>query len=288
MPVRFVLLAALLLIPPIVTGAASAQIERWRANPSAPVDELFWAPTVIVTNSVTNLDKGDLNFSIMHSFGIATNGVEDLFGLDAAANIRFGLDYGITNRFSVGLGRSRFERIYDARFKFNVLRQTRDERVPLEFAIQAGAGITTDPNGFELVDRMSYLATAMLGRRMNSWFAFQVSPIYSHINTVFTELRGDSTVITRENDHLAVAVAVHLRLAQRVALIAEYVPVFGPRSDDTINAVGVGFDLETGGHVFQVFVTTSQWLTPQHMVARNTDDFTAGDFRLGFNVNRVF
>src|SRR5690606_24494291 len=117
-----------------------------------------------------------------------------------------------------------------------------------------------------------------------SWFAFQVSPMYSHVNTVFNELRFDGTVINRVNDHYAVAIAIHLRLAQ----VAEYVPVFGPRSDDTVDAMGVGFDLETGGHVFQVFVTTSQWFTPQHLIARNVDDFTAGDFRIGFNVNRVF
>lgn len=282
------ILVALLLLPPVLGAGAFAQIERWRANPSAPVDELFWSPTVVITSSVTNFDRGDLNFSIMHAFGIATNGVEDLFGLDGAANIRFGLDYGITNRFSVGFGRQRFERTYDARFKLNVLRQTSDNRVPLEFALQGVTGITTDPNGYELVDRLSFAAVAMLGRRMNSWFAFQISPMYSHLNTVIDELLFDGTEIHRENDHYAVAFAVHLRLAQRVALVAEYVPVFGPRSDDTVDAMAVGIDLETGGHVFQMFVTTSQWFTPQHLLAKNVDDFLDGDFRIGFNVNRVF
>src|SRR5690606_35715536 len=122
-----------------------------------------------------------------------------------------------------------------------------------------------DPNGFEFVDRLSFAAVAMLGRRMNSWFAFQVSPMYSHVNTVFDELRLDGSVIHRENDHYAVAIAVHLRIAQRVAIVAEYVPVFGERSDDTEDAMGIGIDIETGGHVFQMFFATSQWFTPQHL-----------------------
>jgi hypothetical protein len=52
--------------------------------------------------------------------------------------------------------------------------------------------------------------------------------------------------------------------------------------------MAVGLDIETGGHVFQLFFTSSQWLTEQHVVARNVDDFLSGDFRIGFNVNRVF
>jgi len=101
---------------------AFAQMPRERADPGGPVEEVFWAPTVVLTNSVTNLPQGNLNFTIMHSFGIATDGVQDLFGLDGAANIRFGLDYGVFDRLSVGVGRSRFDKLYDARFKANVLR----------------------------------------------------------------------------------------------------------------------------------------------------------------------
>ena len=272
----------------VAAPVATAQLERQRANPGGPVGELFWAPTLITTSTVTNLNGGDLNFSIIHVFGIATRGVEDLFGLDAAANIRFGLDYGVTDRLSLGFGRSRFERIFDYRFKLNVLRQTRDNRIPVEVAVKGDAAIRTDRSGFDFVDRLSYLGTVMVARRFGDRVSVQVSPMYSHLNTVYVESDREGNVIDRENGHFGVAIAARVVLSTRLALTAEYIPVFGPRSDDTVDAVGVGLDIETGGHVFQLFVTTSQWLTEQHVMARNTDNFFDGDFRFGFNVNRVF
>lgn len=269
------------------TADLYAQMPRERADVEGPVEEIFWAPNVILTSSVYNLPQGNLNVTILHSFGIATNGVEDLFGLDGAANIRFGADYGITDRLSVGIGRSRFDKLYDARFKANLLRQMEDDSVPIDVALKGDLGITTVENGFEFVDRLNYFASLMVARKFSDRISLQVMPMYSHFNTVFIE-RSGGRILEEENDHFAVGLAGRLVLSRRFALQAEYLPVIGPRSDGTTDAFSVGLDIETGGHVFQLFFTTSQWFTEQHVIARNTDDFFAGDFRFGFNVNRVF
>jgi hypothetical protein len=224
----------------------------------------------------------------MHVFGILSNGVEDLFGLDASANIRFGLDYGITNRLSVGVGRSRYDKLYDGRFKLNVLRQAKRRGSPIELALKGSAGITTVKNGFELVDRMNYHAAILFARKFDDRISVQVAPMYSHFNTVFKTRDADGNVVEQLNDHFAIAFGGRVVLTETVALTLEYVPVLGDRSDGTVDAFGFGFDIETGGHVFQLFFTTSQWLTEQHLIARNNDDFARGGRRFGFNVNRVF
>ncbi|NNE36587.1 MAG: hypothetical protein HKN13_15240 [Rhodothermales bacterium] len=287
-PRFFHLLWLLILAAAVVPVTAQGQMTRNRAEPNAPVDEVFWAPTIINTSSVTNLEKRNLNFTIMHVFGVLSNGVEDLFGLDASANIRFGLDYGITNRLSVGAGRSRFDKLYDGRFKLNVLRQAKRRGSPIEFALKGSVGVTTLKNGFDLVDRLSYHAAVLIARRFDDRLSIQITPMYAHFNTVFKTRDAEGNVVEEQNDHFAVAVGGRIVLSEKVALTAEYVPVFGDRSDGTVDAFGFGFDIETGGHVFQLFFTTSQWLTEQHLVARNTDDFARGGRRLGFNVNRVF
>ena len=271
-----------------VAGAAMAQMPRQRANQDGPIDEIFWSPSLIVSSSVANIPKGELDFTIKHVFGVATNGPEDLFGLDAAANIRFGLDFGITDRFSVGFGRSRFDKLYDFRTKLNVLRQTKDGRIPLELAVQGNAGILTLENGFDMADRMSYSASLMLARKFGDKLSLQVAPICSHFNTVFIERDTAGNILEEENDHLAVSIGGTLFLNERVGLVVEYIPVFGARSDGTTDILSVGVDIETGGHVFQLFFTTSQSMTEQHVVARNRDDFINGDIRFGFNVHRVF
>ena len=261
---------------------------RQRANPDGPVDEVFWAPRVIHLASVSNLEQRNLNFSIKHSFGLVTNGVEDLFGLDAAANIRFGLDYGITDWLSVGIGRSRFEKLYDGRFKLNVLRQRKDGSIPLEMALTGNAGILTVKNGYDTLDRLSYMGGLILARKFSDQISFQVTPMFTHFNTVTIERDANEEIVEQVNDILAVGFAGRVVITERVAILFEYIPVFGDRNDRTEDAFSVGLDLETGGHVFQLFFTPSQSMTEQHVVARNVDDFFDEGIRFGFNVHRVF
>lgn len=271
-----------------LSNAAHAQMPRERVNPDGPVEEIFWAPNVILTSSVYNLPAGNLNATIMHSFGIFTGGVEQLFGLDDAANIRFGVDYGILDRLSVGIGRTRFDKLYDARFKANVLRQTEGDRMPLEVAVTGNVGVTTLKNGFDFVDRLSYGASVLIARKFSERLSLQVTPMLSHFNTVSIERGNDDEILEAENNHVAVGLAGRFVVSRRLALLAEYLPVLGGRSDGTTDAFSIGLNIETGGHVFQLFFTTSQWFTEQHVIARNEDRFFDGDFRFGFNVNRVF
>ncbi len=281
-------LFTLLLVVGCITVDASAQLERVRARPGGPVDEVFWAPAIVVVPSVTNVGAGDLHFTIQHSFGRVSDGASELWGLDGTANIRFGLDYGLTDRLSVGAGRSRFDKVYDFRSKWNVLRQTKDNRVPIEVALAGNAGITTLENGFSFDDRLTYAGSLLLARRVSDELSVQIAPTVSHFNVVFRELDRFGDVVEEENTHLALALAARYVVHPQVSLAVEYVPVLGSRSDGTTDMLSFAVNIETGGHVFQLFFTSSRWITLQHAVARNDDAFFDGDIRFGFNVNRVF
>lgn len=272
----------------LLAQTATGQIPRERAAQDMPLEDVFWSSKVILTNSVYSLPARNLNVTIMHSFGIATGGVTTLFGMDDSANIRFGVDYGITDRLSVGLGRSRFDKLYDGRFKAKLLRQSEDDRIPLEAALTGTLGIATLENGMGFDDRLNYFASAIVARQLSEHFTLQLSPMLSHFNAVLVEQDDAGQDLEPENTHFALGVAAQVVLNERFALLLEFLPILGPRSDGTANAFSVGVDIDTGGHVFQLFLTTSQWLTEQHVLARNTDSFFEGDFRIGFNVNRVF
>jgi hypothetical protein len=211
-----------------------------------------------------------------------------LFGLDDAANIRFGVDYGVLDRLSVGLGRSRFDKLYDARFKAGVLRQTKDDSMPLDVALKGNVGIMTLENGFAVADRLNYFASLLVARKASERLSVQITPMFSHFNTVLIERGADGEILEDENNHFALGLAARFVMSRRLALLVEYLPVIGARSDGTTDALSVGLNIETGGHVFQLFFTTSQWFTDQHVIARNEENFLDGDFRFGFNVNRVF
>lgn len=259
-----------------------AQMERERVNPDQPVGETFWAPNIVGMATVEQLPANNLNVTIMHSFGIISNRtIPNFFGLDVPPNVRLGLDYGLTDNWSAGIGRTTFEKVVDLRTKLQLLRQTPSGDTPLSLSLKGDIAVTTQENLRPFADDVNFLVAVPLARKFNSAFSLQLSPMLAHFNSA-EDLGGDI------NNLFGVGVGTEIHLSDRYALSAEYYPVFGDRPDGTRNAFALGMNIETGGHVFQLFFASSQWHTEQYIMSRNRDDFWAGDFRFGFNVNRVF
>src|SRR4051812_29415805 len=107
----------------------------------------FKATQIINTPTIEAPARKSLQFLIMHRFGKISDGAYELFGLDNA-EIRFGLDYGITNRLSVGVGRSSFDKTYDANFKLKILRQT-SGKMPVSVSLYELLTYTTSPKTSE-------------------------------------------------------------------------------------------------------------------------------------------
>lgn len=256
-----------------------AQLQRERAETSGTVDNIFQAPTNIGLSTVQNISANNLNLSVLHTFGLTRRGLEHFWGLDDGANTRIGLDYGFSNRFSAGIGRMTFDKVVNLRTKYNILRQTADNQSPLELAVKVSAGITTR-SGFdgEFRDRLSYLFSVMIARKFDS-LSLQVSPMAAFYNRV-PEGRQDQLY--------GAGIIASYNLNERFSLSAEYLPVIGDRNTSTEDAFGIALNIDTGGHVFQVFLASSQWHNEQYIMANNRDTFWGGDFRFGFNINRVF
>ena len=266
---------------------ASAQMQRTRAVPDGPVDELFLIGSVAGMSTVTNLEANNLNSTIMHNFGLVSGGLEDFYGLDLGAAVRLGLDYGVTDKLSIGVGRTSVEDNVDLRFKYTVLRQLKSDKIPVEVAIKGDMGVTTQENtifeDFTFTERLNYFASVMVARQFNDKITLQIAPMISHFNTVVKDNTGQP-----EHTHMGLGFAGRIKLNIRNSLTFEYLPVIGERTQGTKNHFALGYEVETGGHVFQMFFMAGRWFTEQHLLARNTDDFLAGDFRLGFNINRIF
>lgn len=261
---------------------SNAQMERERVNPGGAVEETFWAPNLVGMETVENIPAKNLNVTIMHSFGILTDRtLQDFFGLDNPPNVRLGLDYGITDNWSLGIGRTTFSKVVDIRSKLRLLEQTKDGSVPLSISLKGDIGLTTLENNRPISEDLNYLLSVPVAKKFGDKFSLQAAPMYSHFNTV-NEIQGE------ENSLFALGLGGEYQLSRRYALIAEYYPVIGERNPGTKNAFALGLNIETGGHVFQLFFASSNWHTEQYVIAENTNDFWAGDFRFGFNVNRIF
>jgi hypothetical protein len=250
------------------------------------VNASFKTNRVINLHSLESTAGGVLDFKIGHRFGTLNGGVYEMFGLDNAT-IRLGLDYGITNTLTVGLGRSSYEKTYDGYVKYKFLRQSTGKRtMPVTAALLLTSAIQTlkwpnpDRENY-FSSRLYYTTQLIIGRKFSDAFSLQLSPTLVHRNLVRTN--------AEKNDVISIGTAGRIKLTKRVALNAEYVYILpGQTSQDITNSLSVGLDIETGGHVFQLHLTNSTSMIEKGFMTETTNNWTDGGIHFGFNVSRVF
>ncbi len=246
----------------------------------------FKTDHVINLHSLENTAEGVLDFKVSHRFGVIKNGLYDLFGLDNAFQ-RFGFDYGVTNMLEVGLDRNSLNKAYDAFAKYKLLRQSSGKRtMPVTLSAMAGIAIETvhfsnpDRENF-FSNRLNYTYQIIVGRKFSDAFSLELTPTLVHRNLVDTKVE--------KNDVYALGVAGRIRLTRRVAFTGEYIYVLPNQlAPGLYNSTSLGFDIETGGHVFQLHFTNSTSLSEYAFVTQNTDSWRNGDIHFGFNISRVF
>ncbi len=248
----------------------------------------FKTNRVVNGHSIENTAAGVLDFKISHRFSPVRNGLYDLFGLDGAT-MRIGLDYGITNRLMVGIGRSSKEKIIDGFAKYKILRQSTGKRnMPISLSYLMDAQIKTAKFADETREnyfssRLYYTHQLLVARKFSDALTLQLMPTLVHRNLVQTA--------KEKNDVLALGVAGRIKLTKRVTLNAEYYYVLPDQiKPEYTNVLSLGFDIETGGHVFQLHFTNSADMSYKGFITETTEGWFSNPvgIRFGFNIARVF
>ena len=246
----------------------------------------FKSTRVINMHSIENAAAGHLDFRISHRFGTINSGVGELWGLDQAY-MRLGFEYGVNDRMMVGFGRSNVNKEIDGFVKYKIIRQsTGSKNVPVTISWFSSAVVRTTPfadperkNYF--TSRLYYCHQLLIARKISDALSLQVAPTLVHRNLV-----ADSTV---KNDVYAIGVGGRYKLTKRSSFNFEWVPVPGNQLDDIYrNSLSLGFDIETGGHVFQLHFTNSKPMNEKGFITETTGDWAEGDIQFGFNVSRMF
>jgi hypothetical protein len=250
------------------------------------VTAAFKSTRVINSHSIEQVGGGVLDFRINHRFGMLNTGSYDLFGLDQAS-IRLSLDYGVTKNLAVGVGRSTYEKEVDGFLKYKLLWQsTGAKKMPVSLILVTGMTV----NGLKWEDpdrenyfssRLAYYYQAIIGRKFSESFSLQVAPIMVHRNLV--ETAEDN------HDVFAVEMGGRIKLSNRIALTVDYFYTFPDQLPDEVqNALAIGFDIETGGHVFQLHFTNATPMNERAIITETTGKWGEGDIHFGFNISRVF
>ena len=93
------------------------------------VEALFKGTRIINGHSIKSPAPGEFMFLVTHRFGKVKSGWYDFFGLDQA-NTRIGLDFGVGENLSVGIGRSSYQKTYDGFVKANLFNQKQSDKPP--------------------------------------------------------------------------------------------------------------------------------------------------------------
>lgn len=237
--------------------------------------------------SVENPSKNDLIFIISHHFGKISGGAYEFFGLDQAT-MRLGFEYGITDRFTAGIGRSTFNKTYDGYLKYKILRQSKGaKKMPVTMSFISGLSINSlrweEPNQENYFSsRMTYLFQFLIARKFNKNLSLQVMPALVHKNLV--------TTAQDKNDIFTLGAGGRYKFTKRTSINIEYHYVFPNQinSYEYTNSLTVGFDIETGGHVFQLFFTNSVPINVTDFLTQTTDKWENGGIYFGFNISRTF
>ncbi len=247
----------------------------------------FKTTRVVNAQSVENPAPGVLLFIISHHFGKVNDGAYNMFGLDQAT-MRLGFEYSLYDWLCLGVGRSTYEKTFDGFAKIKLLRQSSGlKNVPVSVSLFSVATINSlrwnEPerkNYFS--SRLAYTYQLLLARKFNNTFSLQLMPTLVHKNLVPAK--------SNANDIFAIGTGARIKLTSRITFNSEYFYVLpGQRNDDEFtNSLSLGFDIETGGHVFQLHFTNSQPMFDRGFITETRGKWQDGDIYFGFNITRVF
>jgi hypothetical protein len=246
----------------------------------------FKSTRVINGHSIENAAKGVMDFRISHRFGRVNSGAAELYGLDVST-IRLGFEYGVTDRLMVGLGRSSFNKVFDGFAKFKILRQsTGAKKMPISLSVFSSVALETvawanpDRENF-FSSRLYYAHQILIARKFSKALSLQLSPTLVHRNLVQTN--------AEKNDVLALGFGGRQKITNRTSFNFEYFYVLPNQiAEGLYDSFSVGFDVETGGHVFQLHFTNSTPMIEKGFITETSGNWSKGDVHFGFNISRVF
>lgn len=252
------------------------------ANESVVV--AFKSLKIVNLESTKLAAKGDLYLVIAHRFGYIDKGFEDFFGLDEA-NTRIQFVYGLTNGITIHASRSGFQKTYEVAAKYRLAGQNK-QGFPFDIvgfnslAINSELEKTTLPK-LEFTDRLAYVNQILISRKFNENLSLEIAPTHFHQNYVANN--------SQDNSQFALGLGGRYKFSKRWSFNMDYAAHLNRASNSAFkNPLSIGFDLETGGHVFQMHFTNSQAMHESGYLGNTTGSWNEGQIAFGFNLIRVF
>ncbi len=280
-------------------------------EPPKKVYATFKTTKIVSSQSVETVKKRNLDYRITHRFGNIYNSMTPHplndaahggFGLDNSTDIRMSFDYGITDKLTVGIGRSKFREMNDAVVKWRFLTQREGNSIPLSMCFYGNLGYTSmtpanlyagtiRPAKTNEADRFQYCSQILIAHKFNKSFSLQVMPTFVYRNFIKQQINVKNGK-EDQNGLFALGIGGRIKLSKRFALVADYFYNFSSFQRDNpvayYNPLSVGIEIETGGHVFHINFSNAPAILESSMLTTTQDTWMKGQIKLGFNISRWF
>ena len=239
--------------------------------------------------------KGTFEFDIQHRFGTVNNGISDLYGIFSGATMRLGFSYVPIKNLQLGFGACNDRMQIDWNLKYALLRQTKDNSMPVSVTYFGNAVMDTRKRDATTLfvkgsDRFTYFNQLLVARKFCDKLSVQAGISLSHFNNVpaYTDGNGKQQSAMR-NDHFAFTAGGRYKIAPKTAIIVNYdQPLTRHPMDNPHPNLSGGLEMATSGHTFQVFAGNYSNVLPQNNNVLNQNDYTKGQFVIGFNITRLW
>ena len=282
----FFITGFLLVCPLLKSQDLLDMLDEEDSNKKEYVTGTFKATRLVNGQTVETTGKNELVFVISHRFEKIDRGFYDLFGLDNST-IRFELEYGLTDKIDIAMGRSNYQKLYDGHIKYKFIEQaTGPASSPVTVSFFSSMAIKTeewtdDTKSYKAVHRFYYVHELLIARKFSPSLSVQLIPAVVHRNLVKTT--------EDQNTVPLIGIGGRFKLTKRLSVNTEYYYIVpGKTADDFSNALSLGFDIETGGHVFQLMFTNSRGIYEKNFLTETTGKWTDADIYFGFNIARYF
>lgn len=239
---------------------------------------------IVNFESTKMVSANEMYFVVSHRFGSIETGFKDFFGLDQAVT-RLNLIYGISDGINIGVSRSSFRKIYESSLKMRLIRE---KKGGFPFTVVSSNNILINTSlddqilpGLKFKNRLGYTMQLLLSKKLNKDFSLQLMPTFFHDNYV--------DIDEQHNSQYVIGIGGRHKLTKRWSINLDYgLHMNRAEHSPFVNPLSVGFDLETGGHVFQLHFTNAQPMNTNGFLGQATGDWGKGDIFFGFNLSRVF
>lgn len=283
------ILGLIIIISLPFTATSQSLLEKLEKEPVDTIQYVmstFKGTRIAIGHSIETRKKNTLEVSFMSRYWNTPQESSNDFVADRMCT-RFGLDYGLSNKFTFGVGIGAPNGIADSYLKYRLIQQRTDNLgVPFGITLlQTGTYRTRAILGIENRDnfynRLAFTTQVLIARKFTRNLSFQISPTFVH--------RTSSNFSIDHNNHFAVGFSPRYKLSHHTSIVSEYYYVANPlKSIETFGAFALGVNWEISDLLLQFKMTNNQIFNEDGFITQTTKNFNTRNGNLFFGFHATY